>query len=448
MLKLFIGNSYSRLEGLSMSQFKELRELLSYDPGAKAAYFAGGHRSTKKYLIDKKCQFPSGLLPRVVKWIERGDMPIQKIDDRPLPKPRKGLFTMCLPYPPYPEQVSAAEACRKSERGIVVAPTGLGKSVIAALIVNAIQVPTLIVVPSIELKRQLRESLRNIFGNERVGALGWPIAVENVDALDPNKELKGYDCVIIDEYHHSAAATYQKLNKKAWGGVFARFGLTATPQRNQDHEQILLESIISEVIYKVDYQVAVSNGRIVPMEAYYYDLPQQEIKGNDSSWASVYSECVVNNELQNRLIASVIATITTVKIPTLCLVKEVRHGEIISNLTGKSFVHGQSIDPAGLIAAFNNGHVNTLIGTTGIIGEGCDTKPCEYVIIAAGGKSKPAFMQQVGRAFRIYPGKESCKVILFNNPSHKWLKAHFKAQVKILREEYGVIPVRLELPKL
>ena len=42
---------------------------------------------------------------------------------------------------------------------------------------------------------------------------------------------------------------------------------------------------------------------------------------------------------------------------------------------------------------FNMGEIKTLIGTTGVVGEGVDTRPTEYVIIAGLGKSKPAFMQ-------------------------------------------------------
>ncbi len=133
------------------------------------------------------------------------------------------------------------------------------------------------------------------------------------------------------------------------------------------------------------------------------------------------------------------------KVSTLCLVKEINHGNILHNDGAFNFVHGQS-DERHLIESFAKGSLLTLIGTTGVIGEGVDTKACEYVIIAGLGKSKNAFMQQVGRAFRVFPKKESGKVVLFLDKSHKWTKAHFQAQVKYLKEEYGVVPIKLELP--
>ena len=86
-----------------------------------------------------------------------------------------------------------------------------------------------------------------------------------------------------------------------------------------------------------------------------------------------------------------------------------------------------------------------LIGTTGVLGEGIDTRPAEWIIIAGLGKSKNQFMQNIGRGIRVYPGKKSCKVILFKDGSHKWTLKHFKEQCMILKEVYGIVPMRLEL---
>ncbi len=54
-------------------------------------------------------------------------------------------------------------------------------------------------------------------------------------------------------------------------------------------------------------------------------------------------------------------------------------------------------------------------------------------------------MQNVGRALGKYPGKESAKIILFRDRSHKFLRRHFAAQVRCLKEQFGVVPVKLEV---
>lgn len=450
-MKLTIGNSTCRLEGFTEKQYKQMRELCSYRISAQAEFYTGGHRSPKRYLMTPRGNFPSGLLYLIENYIKKHQLKPQVVDTRQRPKGLGTVFRLDLGYLPYTEQQEAAEACLREGRGMVVAPTGVGKTTIAALIINKLQVKTLVVVPTLGLKAQVTSDLSKAFPNTRVGSLASfaNIAVENVDALDPRKPLKGYDCVIIDEIHHSGAKTYRKLNRKAWEGVYYKLGLTATPFRSQENERLLMESVLSKVIYRIEYLDAVKKGYIVPMEAYYYELPVDTAQAEDLEgrpWATVYSTLVVNNAPRNYLIIGLLTRLAARDYSSLCLVKEIRHGENLTSLVNLPFVKGENTDNREKILEFNLGEINTLTATTGVMGEGIDTKPAEFIIIAGLGKSKNAFMQQVGRGFRRYPGKESCKIILFYDKTHKFTRRHFKAQVKYLREEYGIVPVKLELP--
>lgn len=436
-IKLTIDNSTCKLEGLDKTQFNALRELMSYKVDPQASYFAGKY-GLKRYLLDKRGFFPTGLLYMVEKYLQNTDYTVNDIRKRP--GPILGRFNALYGVTPYPEQKEAAEACLKANRGIVVAPTGVGKSLIVALVIEKLQVNTLVVVPTLELKRQLQESLKSIFGSLK------GVTVQNIDALNPNIEAKGIDCVIIDEFHHSGAKSYRKLNKKAWKNVYYKFGMTATPFRSKDTERLLLESVLSKVIYQISYKEAVDNSYIVPLEAYYYELPKQRPKCDTTSWQSVYYELVVGNKNRNKLIQDVLENLKSSGKKSICLVKEIDHGLRLSSIDKFfPFVNGSDIGSRAWLNYFCEGKCSVLIGTNGVLGEGVDTKPAEYIIIAGLGKSKNAFMQQCGRGFRKYPGKESCKVILFKDPSHKWTLTHFNSQVKYLKEEYGVKPVKLEL---
>jgi len=337
---------------------------------------------------------------------------------------------------PHPEQLAAVRIAVQKRRGIIEAVTGSGKSLMIGLLIQELQVPTLIVTPSLELKTQLTESLKSWFGANKVGK-GRPIWVENVQGLRLQPVL-GYDCLIIDEFHHSAALTYRQLNKKAWMNIYYRFGFTATPFRSNEAESILLETILSTVIYKLSYKRAVEAGYIVPVEAFYVDLPKTPTDAH--TWAQVYSTLVTKNDTRNTVIADLVLSLTA---PTLVLVKEVAHGKALSDLTGIPFVHGQDEESRDYIQQFNSGKILQLIGTTGIISEGVDTKPCEWVIIAGLGKAKSAFMQQVGRAVRRYGTKDSAKIVIFRDKSHRFTLRHFSAQTKILLTEYGVQPIKI-----
>jgi superfamily II DNA or RNA helicase len=442
VIKLTINNSESKIIGLTLEQQKSLREKLMYRVDPQSAYFSNNHFNTKRYLLDKRTGiFPTGLLYIVKNWLSKNKLEYKELDTRI--KPLRGMaFKASLRVTPYPEQENAAQSILERYRGIIAAPTGFGKSIVIALIIQKLQVRTLIVVPNLGLKDQLTKTLTDIFGDV-VGGFGHAIAVENIQALDP-KLNHVYDCVIIDEFHHSAADSYRKLNKKAWKYVFYRVGLTATPFRSNSNERLLLESVLSEVVYKVEYKDAVKKGYIVPLEAYYIDLPKSKVEGH--TWAEVYKELVVENMYRSQIIANILANTIDNNISTLCLVKEVQHGKNLSEeIIGLPFAHGENEYCNKIIEEFNNSLIPAMVGTTGVLGEGVDTKPCEYVIIAGLGKSRNAFMQACGRALRTYPGKISAKVIIFRDSSHKWTLTHYREQIRVLREEYGIEPARLDI---
>jgi superfamily II DNA or RNA helicase len=436
MVKLILNNSESQVEGLTIEQHKGLKAVLTYSADPKSAYFTGGF--VKRYsLITSKGIFPTGLLTRVKGHLQAKCISFEVVDLRKVPKSIPDLFTLNLgKITPYKEQLSIAKVANKYHRGIVSAVTGFGKSIAMALIVNELQVRTLIIVPNLELKRQLTDSFKQYFGDLK------NITIENIDSGKLPK-CTNYDCLIIDEAHHSAATTYRKLNKTAWKSIYYRFHFTATPFRSQSEEQILFESVAGLIIYEVDYKTAVVEGYIAPLEAYYIEVPKTKVRGQ--TWAQVYSELVTNNEAKNKIIADLLLNLQEAGKSALCLVKELRQGENLRKLTDGFFANGENEDTKHLIKMFNETKLKTLIGTVGVLGEGTDTRPCEFVIIAGLGKSKPQLMQNCGRGFRRFAGKDSCKIILIYDPSHKWTKAHFKEQIKIIEQEYGVVPVKLDL---
>lgn len=437
MITLTIDNSYSTIGGLSAVHEKELKNLLSYDVGSQAAFFSGGHRPRKKTLVGRKGEFPTGLLTTVAGYLVEKNLKFDLQDTRVKPTSSLRHPVLGLDYEPYMAQIDATTAAEEFERGCISMPTGTGKSLVIALIINTLQLKTLVVVPNIEIKKQLIADLKKSFK----GPLKY-VTVENIDSK-ALQTFTDFDCLIIDEAHHVAAKTYQKLNKTAWKGIYHRFFLTATPFRNNTEETLLFESIAGQVIYELSYKEAVDSNYIVPVEAFYIELPT--VDNDYYTWSEVYSNLVVKNEKRNLELSLLLLKLNAYDKATLCLVKEVAHGEELAAITGFPFVNGKDETTRQYIEDFNHGRTKVLIGTTGILGEGVDTKPCEYVVIAGLGKAKSAFMQQVGRGVRRFDGKESAKIILFKDKSHKFTLRHFSAQAKILKDEYGIKPTKLEL---
>lgn len=441
-MKLIINNSISQIVDMTREEFHKIREILSYKIPAKQAYFSGSNWNPIRYLIDKKGYFSNALIYKLPTSI--------KIEDqRTIPGPKKLFELRVSPTIPYVCQNSAVRAASlmRNYPVCVQMPTGSGKSLVIAMLINEVQQRTLVVVPTLEIKKQTIKFLKDVFGKDCVGDtknFDTDIAVENVDALIGKYE-HDYDCVIIDEAHHGAAATYRMLNATTWKSSYYRFSFTATPFRRNDHEQILLESVTGQLVYELPYKEAVMRKYVCPVEAYYIEVPKTTVKTVDNTWASVYSELVVNNEPRNTSIAYLLAKLVKQGKSVLCLVREIKHGNTIAELTGLPFANGQDGDSSDLIRHFNSKASGGLVATEGVCGEGVDTRPCEYVIIAGLGVSRGALMQKVGRSVRMYPGKESAKVIIVKDSSHKWTKKHFDEQCRILKQEYGVVPVKLDL---
>lgn len=432
---LEIGNSYSKLTGMSAFVEKELSKELSYVVGGSSSYFSG-FGPKRRSLLSKRGEFPTGLLSRVKKLVQKlSSQPLQVVDSRARPGSRLRYEANFI-FTPYLAQYEALNAAVACGQGTLQLPTGSGKSLVAQLITNYFKRRTLIVVPSVGIRDQLRASFKAVFGTT------GDILIENIDAK-ALKTATNYDVLILDECHHSAAKTYQQLNKTAWKGIYYRFCLSATAFRNDTEETLLLESICGRLIYKLPFQRAVKDKMIMPIESYYYELPK--VKTSAHTWHEVYSELIVKNDTRNKLISDTLVHLNAQDVSTLCLVKEIEHGNRLSALSGFLFANGQDNSTVDFIRLFNEGEIKTLIGTEGILGEGIDSRPCEYVLICGLGKAKSAFMQKCGRSIRNYRGKESGKVVLFLDNSHKFTKRHFAEQVKILRDEYNISPQKLEL---
>lgn len=436
-MELVINNSYSCIKGLKSPEFNKLRKILSYQIDEQVAYFSKNIFHTTKYLIDNKGNFPTGLITFVYDFLKDNNIKVKVTDLRKVPKSNPKTNKAKFLHKPYASQQKVADLINtRYVRGTISMPTGTGKSMVIALIAAKLQVKTLIVVPNLEIKKQLKESFSEIFENMN------NIDIENIDsAALMNKN--DYDCLIIDEAHHVAAKTYQTLNKLKWNNIYYRFFVTATPFRNKNEEALLFQAIAGDVIYRLSYQQAVNEGYIVPVDGYYIEIPRKDVDLN--GWQQVYSKLVVNNDDRNAIIASLLLNLDEQGKSTLCLVKEVNHGLILSDLTGIPFANGKDESTREYIKQFNEGKIKVLIGTEGLLSEGVDTKPCEYVVIAALGKAKSSFMQKVGRGVRRYKDKDSAKIILFKDLSHKYTASHFKEQCKILKDEYNVIPLKLDI---
>lgn len=166
------------------------------------------------------------------------------------PAPRLGLTPR-----PYQEDALAAWA-ENGGRGVVVLPTGAGKTVLALMAIAQAGVRPLVVVPTLELLKQWTEGIRQHLNlpEEAVGQVGGgarqfrPATVITYDsAWRRPRDLRPFGLLIFDEAHHLPSSSYRRI-AEASGAPF-RLGLTATPERGDFlHED--LDRLVGPVVFR------------------------------------------------------------------------------------------------------------------------------------------------------------------------------------------------------
>ena len=145
---------------------------------------------------------------------------------------------------------------RAGKRGVIVLPTGAGKTHIALQAIQTLNEPTLIIVPTIDLIDQWRKHLAEQF-NIEVGILGGgeeqikPITVSTYDSACIRAEQLGnrFTFLVFDEVHHLPAPTFSQIAEMYIAPH--RMGLTATYER-EDGAHNDLPRLLGGKIYELE----------------------------------------------------------------------------------------------------------------------------------------------------------------------------------------------------
>ena len=204
------------------------------------------------------------------------------------------------PFPHQREAIDAWEAARR--RGVVVLPTGAGKSYVAEMAIRRVQRSTLVIVPTLDLVAQWARNLEQAFG-ETVGMIGGgsfdiePLTVSTYDSAYLHMDRLGdrFGLVVFDEAHHLPSDAFSQAAELCIAPF--RLGLTATPERPDGlHHRldnlvgpIVLRKQVSELSgsYLADYEV----------NRLYVELSEAERERYDGARAQ-YRDFVTSNRIR------------------------------------------------------------------------------------------------------------------------------------------------------
>ncbi|MGE0789886.1 MAG: DEAD/DEAH box helicase family protein [Sandaracinaceae bacterium] len=165
-----------------------------------------------------------------------------------------GALVMKEPRPFQREALAAWK--QRRGRGVVVLPTGAGKTHLALMGIDLWRRSTLVVAPTLDLVRQWYDRLRATF-RVPVGVVGGgshevlPLTVTTYDSAYIHMEHLGarFGMVVFDECHHLPSESYALAARSCLAPF--RLGLTATPERPDGRDQWLHE-LIGPVVFRRD----------------------------------------------------------------------------------------------------------------------------------------------------------------------------------------------------
>ncbi|MBN2193966.1 MAG: DEAD/DEAH box helicase family protein [Polyangiaceae bacterium] len=158
---------------------------------------------------------------------------------------------------PRPFQTEALAAWISARgRGVVVLPTGAGKSHVAVLAIEDRRRAALVVAPTLDLVRQWYDLLRTSFSTA-IGVVGGgeydvrELTVTTYDSAYLHMAHLGarFGLIVFDECHHLPGASYALAASLCLAPY--RLGLTATPERT-DGRDALIEELVGPTVYRRD----------------------------------------------------------------------------------------------------------------------------------------------------------------------------------------------------
>jgi superfamily II DNA or RNA helicase len=327
--------------------------------------------------------------------------------------------------------------------GVVIAPTGSGKTTMGIEIASRLAQRCLILVKSIDLAKQWQAAIKRFTGLEcgLIGGGKWQegeaFTVGLTQTLVKYENSLDYGLVIVDECHNiPAAQAYMVINRQT---AKYRLGLSATLQR-RDNLEFMIHASLGPVVAEV--KAAEVGSAVLPVTV---STHRHDFKGNPDSWSAFINQLEVDNERNRVLVESSIksslATGTAVLTATVSHAEKL-HGLIQQHGVDALLLHGQ-LTKKEREQRMNEAATNQLIvGTLSLLSEGIDWPHIGTIVFAAPvsasvDKATPSatrLIQSIGRARRPHSGKSRAFVMDIID-THPFGLAAYKKRFEIYQQQ-------------
>jgi superfamily II DNA or RNA helicase len=326
------------------------------------------------------------------------------------------------------------------KHGIINIATGGGKTFIAAEIIRQCKSKTLWIIDRLELLDQTKKELETMLGKDLGIIASGKIdikdvticTVQSLTTFTPQilEYLYKINMVVVDEYHKSAAESYQKIFAKLPNTEY-RLGLTATVGRDDGKEPILFAQL-GQIVYKISTDELIKLGFLIRPEIIFYEL-EDGVDTHD--YVEDYNMNIVQHDERNNKIHQVCLENMDKKI--LIVTKLIEHGKKLNEMIDNStYIHGsvEETKRKDMMDRFRICNQGVLIMTMSIAAEGLDIPDLDILINAGANKGDVKSVQVLGRVLRKIVGKEKAMYIDFHDKGTHTRK-HSKFRMKALKEQ-------------
>ncbi|MFA5669296.1 MAG: DUF3427 domain-containing protein [Balneolaceae bacterium] len=327
-------------------------------------------------------------------------------------------------------------------RNLIVAATGTGKTMISAFDFknykkNNPKAKFLFIAHRIEILRQSLHTFRNVLKDQNFGELygnGYIPSQKNavfatIQTL--TNQIEGfsspdyYDYIILDEVHHSAAQTYQKVIDYYQPKVL--LGLTATPERMDGQD--ILKDFNYRTAAEIRLPDALNNKLLCPFQYFGISdsIDYSRIKWNNGRYdVEELTKVLTANDIRVGNIINNLNSYTRDinEVSAIGFCASIAHANYMNrkfnkaNLKAESLTTENSKDRVDIIHKFKSKVINYLF-VVDIFNEGVDIPEIDTVLFLRPTESLTIFLQQLGRGLRLHEGKDVLTVLDFVGHARK-----------------------------
>lgn len=448
MMKIKIGILKSQINTDNPNLIRALMRLYTFKiPGAEfSAAYRRGHWDGKQRYLNAKGVFRTGLLPRILLDLEKigctPDVEYSYNNTKKIPK-----FEEIANFSYYSFQKDLLSTALENKRGVIKAPTGSGKTLIMAGLVQALAGKQMVILFNAkQLLTQTYEFLTDTCGFKNVGLcfgegyINGDIMLCTVQSIDKilDTHLDTAEVLMVDEVHEFANGKTTLAAINSFSKAEYRFGLTATPP-SDDIPKFNLEGAFGPVWQNTSTSGLVEEGKLSKPLIQLIKTPNTSGEDEYMSYEDVYNNFIIRNEDRNNKIIEIVNSISNSnnQARILILVKQLEHAQLLNDLLPNSYrLWGDdalSMRYKTITKFLKEKSASVLIGTK-VLQTGINIEEITHFINARGLKSEIATLQAMGRALRRHHSKQQVYIYDFLD-SAKYLKTHSNKRKKYYLKE-------------